>query len=220
MDENRPRPAARPSPSPRLARPARSSSASAGRRERGSRATTANPHPLLGITGNIARFKGQTGQDSSVDQAFLGWGQGQTYGAPFAALFDLLGPIPMLHLGTGGGVANRKETITPQQIAEGKGDSYLVALNHAIASWGKAIYVRPMAEMNNFNAFYGGFNAERQAERRRLHAGRSTGRRSQRIYVILHGGTTTAVNAKLQSLGLPAVQGDGAASRTRSRSSA
>ena len=44
----------------------------------------------------------------AIRQAFLGWGQGQTYGAPFAALFPMLGPIPMLHLGTGGvGTARR-----------------------------------------------------------------------------------------------------------------
>src|SRR3954471_6909319 len=96
-------------------------------------ASAANAHLLLGVTGNASRFKGQTGQESSVVQAFLGWGQGQTYGAPFASFFDRFGPIPMLHLGTGGGgTSNRKEAISPQQIAQGKGDSYLVALNNAI----------------------------------------------------------------------------------------
>ena len=71
------------------------------------RRSAANPNLLLGVTGDVARFKGQTGQESSVDQAFVGWGQGQTYGAPFAGLFPKLGPIPMLHLGTGGGIAQR-----------------------------------------------------------------------------------------------------------------
>ena len=34
---------------------------------------------LLGITGNVARFNGQTGQGSKVHQAFLGWDQGRSY---------------------------------------------------------------------------------------------------------------------------------------------
>ena len=42
--------------------------------------------PILGITGNHARFKAQTAQESIVHQAFLGWGQGQFYGSPFTVL--------------------------------------------------------------------------------------------------------------------------------------
>src|SRR5262249_47439052 len=112
-----------------------------------SRAAAANPHLLLGVTGDTARFKGQTGRDSAGRQAFLGWGHGQTYGAPFAQLFKLTSPVPMIHMGTGG--KNRNEAVTPQDIAQGRGDSYLIAFNHAISTWGKGIYVRPMAEMNN-----------------------------------------------------------------------
>ena len=176
--------------------------------ESGATRSAANANLLLGVTGDVARFKAQTGQDSSVDQAFLGWGQGQTYGAPFAGLFPKLGPIPMLHLGTGGGMATgaRKEVITPAAIAQGKGDSYLIALNHAIASWGKGIYIRPMGEMNNPGAFYGGYNSNgtpKDAD----HAPARYREAFARIYVILHGGTIERVNAKLQRLGLPAVQG-------------
>src|SRR3954470_824881 len=83
--------------------------------------TSGSAKPLLGITGNVAHYKGATALDPTVVQAFLGWGQGQTYGAPFTQLFTLLGPIPMLHLGTGG--TDRKETITPGDIAAGKGDA-------------------------------------------------------------------------------------------------
>src|SRR6476620_4626363 len=80
--------------------------------ESGAARSAANPNLLLGVTNNAERFLAQTGQESSVDQAFLGWGQGQTYGAPFAGLFPTLAPIPMLHLGTGGGLANHNEVIT------------------------------------------------------------------------------------------------------------
>src|SRR6188768_3459202 len=83
--------------------------------------------PLLGITGNVARFQSQTGQASSVHHAFLGWGQGLSYGSTCAALFPTRAPIPMIHLGTEGQSA--PEAITPGGIAAGQGDGYLIALN-------------------------------------------------------------------------------------------
>ena len=79
--------------------------------------------PLLGLTGDAARFKSQTDQETLVRQAFLGWSQGQSYGSPFVLLLPTLGPIPMLHLGTAG--RNGKEAITPAGIAAGHGDGYL-----------------------------------------------------------------------------------------------
>ena len=48
--------------------------------------TAAASGPLLGITGNVARFSGQTGQVSNVHQAFLGWDQGRSYGSSFSIL--------------------------------------------------------------------------------------------------------------------------------------
>lgn len=42
-------------------------------------------------------------------------------------------------------------------IAAGRGDSYLIALNQAISAWGKGIYARPMAEMNNPDNLYAGY---------------------------------------------------------------
>jgi hypothetical protein len=175
--------------------------ASAARNE-ASRSSAASPNLLLGVT-DVARFKSQTGQSSNVDQAFLGWGQGEIFGSPFAQLFELFGPIPIFHLGTRG--ANGGEAITPAGIAAGKGDSYLIALNNAISSWGEAIYVRPMAEMNNANNLYAGFNAN-GTRRDAAHAPARYREAFARIYVILHGGTASAVNAKLNRLGLPPVQ--------------
>jgi hypothetical protein len=80
---------------------------------------------LLGITGNIAHFRQLRGQQSAVHQAFLGWGQGQSYGSPFKDLLTMFGPVPMFHLGTAAG-PSRKEAITPAAIAAGRGDSYIV----------------------------------------------------------------------------------------------
>src|SRR3954447_4411154 len=92
-------------------------------------ATGAASKPTLGITGNVPRFKQQVSQDSTVVQAFLAWGQGAAFGAPFGVLFQSLAPIPMIHLGTLGPGSSKKQVITTAQIAAGKGDGYLIALN-------------------------------------------------------------------------------------------
>jgi PKD repeat protein len=166
-------------------------------------AQSAATGPLLGITGDVARFKTQTGQESLVHEAFLGWGQGQTFGSQFARLLPTLGPIPMIHLGTGG--RDRKETITPRGIASGQGDGYLIALNHAISVWGKGIYVRPMAEMNGGSNFYAGYANGQPKDA--AHSTASYRLAFARIYLLLHGGSASSVNAKLRSLGLPPLAG-------------
>ena len=160
--------------------------------------------PLLGITGNVARFKSQTGQASSVHHAFLGWGQGLSYGSTFAALFPTLAPIPMLHLGSVG--RNQREAITPGGIAAGQGDAYLIALNRAIAVWNKGIYVRPLAEMNNSATGWSGYLANGRPKDA-AHSPATYQKAFARIYVILHGGSASAVDAKLRQLGLPPVEG-------------
>ena len=119
--------------------------------------------PLLGISGQPDRFERQTGQDSQVRQLFLGWGQGSTWGSPFAELFAGLKPIPMIHIGTDRGRA-RTEVMTPAGIAAGRGDAYLVALNQAIAAYGGQVFVRVMAEMNNPRNLYCADAAQRQLE--------------------------------------------------------
>ena len=130
--------------------------------------------PILGLTGDAGRFKAQTAQVTNVRQAFLGWGHGQSYGSPFVVLFKSLGPIPMIHLGTLAKGSKTKEAITTAQIAAGQGDGYLAALNAAISAWGKAIYIRPLAEMNNPKNPWGRDPA-------------SYRKAFQRIYRIVHG---------------------------------
>ena len=148
--------------------------------------------PILGITGNTSRFQAQTAQKSLVVQAFLHWGQGSQWGAPFGVLFNSLKPIPMIHLGTYAKNSNKTAAITLPDLAAGKGDGYLGALNAAISAWGNAIYVRPMGEMNNPGVpWYGNPAAYRKA--------------FARIFLIVHGGPN--VNAKLAALGLPAYKG-------------
>ena len=156
--------------------------------------------PLLGIAGQAPRFQTQTGQDSQVRHAFLGWEQGRQWGSPFSQLFASLKPIPMIHIGTDRGRA-RTEAITPAQIAAGKGDGYLVALNEAINAYGAQIYVRPMAEMNNPKNLYSP-RRPNGTSKGASHSEEAYKQAFRRIFLILHGGD---VDGKLRALGLPPV---------------
>ena len=170
----------------------------------GARSQGAASTRLLGVSGDTLRFRNQTGQESQVHQAFVGWGQGLSWGSPFKVLLPTLAPIPMLHLGTDG--RDRKEVITPGGIAAGAGDAYLVALNRAIAEWNRAIYIRPLAEMNNAGTLYSGYRPSGQPKGA-AYAPQTYRKAFARIYLILHGGSLEAVNGRLRALGLPPVRG-------------
>jgi len=109
---------------------------------------------------------------------------------------------PMLGLSTGSEGA--AETITPRQIALGAGDEFLLAINQAIAQWGKSVFVRPLAEMNGHWNAYSAFDKSGSA-RGPDHSTAEFRGAFARIYLLLHGGP--GVNARLRSLGLPPVYG-------------
>ena len=163
------------------------------------------PHPiLLGVLGNAGRFHGQTGQDSDVRHVIVGWGQGQTWGSRFPVLLRRMGRVPMLGLSTGDGHGG--ERITPQQIARGKGDSYLVALNRGVAAFGREVYVRPFGEMNGYWNPYSAYT--RSGAVKPGHQTRWFRKAFARVYLIVHGGPN--VNARLRRLGMPPVAGGAA----------
>ncbi len=109
----------------------------------------------------------------------------------------------MLGISTGGGEGGGAETITSGQIARGAGDALLVALNQAIATWGKPIYVRPLAEMNGHWNAYCAFNRDGSA-RNADHSTAAFRKAFARIYLIVHGGPR--VNARQRALKLPPVR--------------
>ena len=158
---------------------------------------------LLGIKGDPARFQTLTGQDSQVRHTIVGWGQGQTWGSQFTALFQQLGGIPMIGLSTRGKSGN--EAITPQQIAMGQGDSYFIALNAAINAFGQEIYIRPFAEMNGYWNLYCAYTKSGAVK-----PGHQTSwfrKAFARVYLIVHGGAAADVDAKLKALGMPPLAG-------------
>jgi hypothetical protein len=163
---------------------------------------TAGARPFFGVLGDSSRFESLTGQHTQVGHTIVGWGQGATWGARFERLFATMGEIPMLGFGASVG---GHEAITPAQIAAGKGDAYLIAMNAAIATLAQPMYVRPLGEMNGHWNSYCAFTKGGRAK-----PGHSTAEFKKafaRIYLIVHGGPAVVVNAKLRRLGLPALAG-------------
>ncbi len=163
-------------------------------------ATASKPRVLLGVLGDPGRFQQQTGQVSDTRLRIVGWGQGATYGSPFAALLPTMGTVPMLGLSTG---LQRGGEITPKQIALGSGDAYLVAINHALQAFGKRIFFRPFAEMNGHWNPYSAYNTNGTA-RDSSHTTAVFRAAFARTYLIAHGGPKVA--SVLKSLGQPPVR--------------
>jgi hypothetical protein len=158
---------------------------------------------LLGIKGDVSRFQTLTGQDSQVRHVIVGWGQGRTWGSQFPALFQMLGGIPMIGLSTGG--RGGTEAITPQQIAQGQGDGYLIALNAAVNGWGQEIYIRPFGEMNGYWNKVCAYTKSGAVK-----PGHQTSwfrKAFARVYLIVHGGAAADIDAKLTALGMPPLAG-------------
>jgi hypothetical protein len=150
----------------------------------------------LGVLGSAERFQQLTGQRSTVRQVFAGFHQG-------AALPRILGgllPVPMLALKTGG-------VVTPLDIAQGRGDGFLFALNHALAGFGQRVYVRPLPEMNGHWNEYCAFNRDGSSRGPRYSTA-AFRKAFARIALLARGGSAAYLTAKLRKLGLPGVATD------------
>lgn len=169
-------------------------------------APAASARPFLGVLGPKSRFQALTGQRSTVNHVILGWNQGYGWGTRLSALLPQYGPMPMVGLGTSSWPSKR-ETITPRDIALGRGDAYLYALNHAIAQWARPIYLRPFGEMNGHWNVYCAYTAGGQAKGG-SHSTAWFRKAFARVYLLAHGGTAAEVNLRLRRLGVPQVRTD------------
>jgi len=162
--------------------------------------------------GSIYRFARVSGRRPDVYQWFftpswtrhnaasLGWQ------ANLLKLAARTGVHPMFHLSTAAG-GHGRSTITPGQIARGEGDGYLVDLAQIIEASGP-LYLRVMAEMNNWNNPYSAFGAT-GARRGRDHSTRAFRQAWRRIALVLRGGPAAAIDQELRRLGLPLLRAGG-----------
>ncbi len=165
-------------------------------------APLASARVILGVHGDADRFAAQTGQDSQIHHTFVSFDQGGN----LAQIVSTMGPIPLLALNAGSYGAH--ESATPQGLALGRNDAFLVALNAQIDAWqGDRFYVRPFPEMNGHWESTCAYN-KNGTPRDAAHSTRWNRKALARIAVILRGGTQAQIDAKLAKLGLPGLGRD------------
>ncbi|MFN8216057.1 MAG: hypothetical protein U0R71_05615 [Solirubrobacterales bacterium] len=114
---------------------------------------------------------------------------------------------PMIHITTADS-KDGHEILTPQAIAEGAGDEYLVRLNRLFASKHMRAYVRPLGEPNRCLNVYAAYDCAGNP-RGGGHAPRWYKLAFRRIYVIVHGGgRKSRVDQRLAEAGLPPLNAD------------
>ncbi len=123
----------------------------------------------------------------SVNQSFERWRETATR--------------PILHISTENSKA--QEIITPEQIAEGQGDDYLLQLNSFFAARGLPAYIRPMGEPNRCLNAWSAVNCD-GTQKGGEHTATWYKQAFRRIVTIIRGGQTLeGINATLAGIGLP-----------------
>jgi hypothetical protein len=149
----------------------------------------------LGILGDPGRFARLTGQRSSVRHVFASLSQSNA----FPRILEQLRPVPLLALKPG--------TTPPLDIALGRTDSSLLALNRALAGFGGLVYVRPLPEMNGHWNEYCAFNRDGSSRGARFSTA-AFRKAFARIAILARGGSAADMNAQLRRLGLTSVSSD------------
>jgi len=159
--------------------------------------TDAGATVQLGVNGSKSRFRDQTTQRTDVNLDTLLWGIHRDKWLD-NYFFAKNGPIPMVSFGMNGPHAN----ITPLGIARGKGDRVLVQIAKAIHRYGSMVYARPYAEMNGHWSTYCAYN-QNGTSRGRSYSTKNFKRAFRRTYLVMHGGSITAINAALRDSNMP-----------------
>ena len=158
-----------------------------------------------GVTGSktVGPFASQVGKHPSVFGFFTRWN------GPVEYIYDAVERAEsrlMLHISTQDGYGT-PEAFSPREIANGKGDGYLVRTNRRIAEYGRPTYVRFLAEMNQANNGYCAYDHNGRS-RGPSHSTRAFKQAWRRATLILRGGPVATIDAALDRLGLPALDVD------------
>ncbi len=147
----------------------------------------------------VSAYSGEVGKHPAVYQEFVAWGQwlpGIT--ADATANRARL----MMEITTAFGSHN---VISPQGIADGQGDGWLIGLAQHLFDSRNVTYVRLMAEMNNCNNPYAAYNCD-GSSRGPAYSAAQFKQAWRRATLILRGGSVSAIDARLRALRLPALR--------------
>ena len=152
-----------------------------------------------GTTAEFNEFAELVGKHPALLQTFHPWGN--SLNAAYERWRET-GTRPILHIST----ANDQtlaEMITPQQIALGGGDNYLLQLNAFFAEHGLPAYIRPLGEPNRCLNPWSPVNCD-GSQKGGEHTAGWYKQAFRRIAAIVRGGQTLeGINATLAEIGLP-----------------
>jgi hypothetical protein len=152
---------------------------------------------LQGMTGQpISSYTLAVGKHPAVYQEFLAWGQ---WVPGIVSQAQSARSRLMIMISTESG---SKEMITPAQIASGRGDSWLIALQRSIADSGEITYLRLMGEMDGYWNAYCAYNQD-GSSRGPSHSTAAYKQAWRRVTLIMRGGSRAGIDLELRRLGMP-----------------
>ncbi len=151
--------------------------------------------------GAVSDFTRQSGRHPAVFQYFVSW-----RAAPRDLNFirGLLANTSRAGSRTALAVSTNGTGLTPRDIAEGRGDGFLLGLNGILAEHGEPTYLRLLSEMNNGANSYAAYDL-RGRSRGPAYSQAVFRQAWRRAVLVLRGGEVAAMNARLAGLRMPAV---------------
>ena len=147
----------------------------------------------------FGQFSTAVGHHPAVIESFRTWGSD----VPDSIVrWQTARARPMIHITTADS-NDGHELISPQAIAEGGGDEYLLRLNKLFWSKQMRAYIRPLGEPNRCLNVYAAYDCEGNPTDA-AHRPRWYKLAFRRIYILVHGGGKRAtINQRLAEAGLP-----------------
>jgi hypothetical protein len=151
---------------------------------------------------HIGDFEHQSGKHPAVFNYFISWRASEP---AFHWLSFRLADARAQDTAAMLSVSPEETGLSPRDLAQGRGDAFLVGLNRLLAEHGEATFLRPLSEMNNANNAYAPYDL---SGRSRGPANSAAQLKSawRRIALIVRGGPVSAIDAELRTLRMPPVR--------------
>ena len=151
---------------------------------------------------HIRDFAQQSGKHPAVFNYFISWRSSES---SFHWLSYRLADARAQNTAAMLSVAPEDTGLTPRDLAQGKGDAFLLGLNRLLAEHGRVVFLRPLSEMNNANNPYAPYDLSGRS-RGPANAAGQLRNAWRRLALITRGGAVAAIDAKLRRLHMPAVR--------------
>jgi hypothetical protein len=151
---------------------------------------------------HIRDFAQQSGKHPAVFNYFISWRASES---SFHWLSYRLADARAQDTAAMLSVAPEDTGLTPRDLAQGRGDAFLVGLNRLLAAHGEVTFLRPLSEMNNANNAYAPYDLSGRSRGPANAVGRLKSA-WRRVALITRGGAVAAIDAKLRRLHMPPVR--------------